>query len=118
MLYGMVKIGDKEYRMCSAASVNVAYFNIFHEDFMSLMNPEEPTKAITPFIKMAFVMAMKGEKSRDEVDKLTKADYEAWLDEFTMGDLVNAIGDIQALYLGSSVSTAVSKKNSVEPTDN
>ena len=117
MLYGTVKIGEKEYRMCSAASVNLAYFNIFHEDFMSLMNPEEPTKAITPFIKMAFVMVMKAEKSKDEINRLTTADYEAWLDEFTMGDLVNAMPDIQALYLGSSVGTIQSKKNSEERPD-
>ena len=117
MLYGTVKIGDKEYKMCSAASVNLTYFNIFHEDFMSLMNPEEPTKAIEPFIKMAFCMAMRGEKSRDEVKKLTIADYEAWLDEFTMGDLMNAMGDIQGLYLGSTQGTVASKKNSGEQTD-
>lgn len=117
MLYGTVKIGEKEYKMCSAASVNLTYFNIFHEDFMSLMNPEEPTKAITPFIKMAFVMAMQGEKSRDEVRKLTIADYEAWLDGFTMGDLINAMGEIQSLYLGSTQGTVASKKNSEEQTD-
>lgn len=117
MLYGNVKIGEKTYKMCSAASVNLTYYNIFHEDFMSQMNPEKPTEALTPFIKMAFVMAMRGEKSRAEVDKLTVADYEAWLDEFTMGDLVNAMGDIQSLYLGSSVGLVESKKNSGEPTD-
>ena len=117
MLFGNVKIGDKEYRMCAAASVNLAFLNIFHEDFMSQMNPSEPSKAIEPFIKMAFVMAMKGEKSNDEVRKLTMADYEKWLDQFTMGDLVNAIGDIQSLYLGSSVGLVDSKKNSGESTE-
>lgn len=116
MLYGDIKIGDKTYKMCSAASVNLTYFNIFHEDFMALMNPEEPNKAIEPFIKMAFVMAMRGEKSKEDVKKLTVADYEAWLDGFTMGDLISAMGDIQSLYLGSSVSTVASKKNSGEQT--
>ncbi len=117
MLYGTVRIGDKDYKMCSAASVNLTYYNIFHEDFMALMNPDKPTEAITPFIKMAFVMAMKGEKSKEEIKKLTVSDYEEWLDEFTMGDLVNAIGDIQALYLGSSNGIVDSKKNSGEQTE-
>ena len=117
MLYGNVKIGEKEYKMCSAASVNLTYYNIFHEDFMSLMNPDKPTESITPFIKMAFVMAMRGEKTKAEVDRMTIADYEAWLDEFTMGDLINAMGDIQTLYLGSSVGTIQSKKNSEERPD-
>lgn len=117
MLFGDIKIGEKTYRMCSAASVNLTYFNIFHEDFMTLMNPEEPTKAIEPFIKMAFCMAMRGEKSKEEVRKLTVSDYEAWLDGFTMGDLINAMGDIQSLYLGSSVGTVKSKKNSGAQTE-
>ena len=117
MLYGIIKIGDKEYKMCAAASVNIAYYNIFHEDFISLMNPEEPTKAITPFIKMAFVMAMKGEKSREEMKKLTEADYEEWLDNFSFGDLVAAMGDIQSLYLGAAVGLVQSKKNNAEPTE-
>lgn len=114
MLYSDIKIGEKTFRMCAAASVNLTYLNIFHEDFMALMNPEEPTKAIEPFIRMAFCMAMRGEKSKDEVRKLTISDYEAWLDDFTMGDLVAAMGEIQSLYLGSSVGLVKAKKNSVE----
>lgn len=115
MLYGDITIGDKEYRMCCAASVNLAYYNIFHEDFMSQMNPEEPSKAITPFTKMAFVMAMKGEKSKEEMKKLTAADYEAWMDEFSFGDLVAAMPQIQSLYLGSANGIVQAKKNTEEP---
>lgn len=112
MLYSDIKIGEKTYRMCAAASVNLTYLNIFHEDFMATMNPDEPTKAIEPFIRMAFCMAMRGEKSKDEVKKLTMADYDTWLDGFTMGDLVAAMGEIQSLYLGSSAGIVKSKKNS------
>lgn len=117
MLFKDIQIGEKAYRMCSAASVNLTYFNIFHEDFMALLNPDKPAEGITPFIKMAFVMAMRGERSKDEVKKLTIADYETWLDEFTMGDLMNAIGDIQGLYLASTNGVVESKKNSGEPTE-
>ena len=117
MIFKMIRIGDKEYMMCAAASVNIAYYNLFHEDFISLMNPDEPTKAITPFTKMAFIMNMKAEKSKDEMRKLTVADYEAWMDEFSFGDLVEAMADIQGLYLGSSNGTVNSKKNSEEQTD-
>ena len=117
MLYSNIKIGDKEYKMCCAASVNLAYYNIFHEDFMSQMNPDEPSKAITPFTKMAFVMAMKGEKSKDEMKKLTMADYENWMDEFSFGDLVAAMPQIQSLYLGSASTLVEAKKNTDEPSD-
>lgn len=117
MIFKIVKIGDKEYRMCAAASVNIAYFNLFHEDFIALMNPDEPVKAITPFTKMAFVMNMKAEKTKEEMQKLTMADYEAWMDEFSFGDLVAAMADIQELYLGSATPSVNSKKNSEEQTD-
>lgn len=117
MIFSTIKIGDKDYRMCAAASVNIAYYNVFHEDFIALMNPDEPVKAITPFTKMAFIMNMKAEKTKEEMRKLSMADYEAWMDEFSFGDLVAAMADIQELYLGSAVGTVNSKKNSGEQTD-
>lgn len=117
MLTGIVKIGEKEYRMSCAASVNINYYNIFHEDFLSMMNPEEPTKAITPFIQMAFVMAKQAELGFAETSKLTKNDFAAWMEEFTVADLFAAVGDIQALYLSSTSGTVNSKKNTEEQTD-
>ncbi len=117
MIFKVITIGDKEYKMCAAASVNIAYYNLFHEDFISLMNPDEPVKAITPFTKMAFIMNMKAEKTKEEMRKLTMSDYEAWMDNFSFGDLVAAMADIQELYLGSAEGSVNSKKNSEEPTD-
>ena len=112
MLYGTVEIGGQEYRVCTAASVNVNYYNVFHEDFISLMSSDSPQSAVTPFIQMAFIMIQRGEKTSEEVDRMTMKDYQKWLDGFTFGDLVNSLGDIQKLYLESTVGTVDSKKNS------
>lgn len=111
MLYKNINIGEKEYKMCSAASVNICYQNIFNEDFLSLMDMDHPEKVVTPFTRMAFVMAKVGELGRKQANTLTKDDYEDWLDEFSFADLMSAMEEIQAFYLESSAGTVESKKN-------
>lgn len=111
MLYKNIKIGDNEYKMCSAASINICYQNIFNEDFLSLLDMDHPETAIMPFMKMSFVMAKVGELGRKQANTLTKEDYEDWLDEFSFADLMNAMEEIQVFYLESSASTVASKKN-------
>lgn len=111
MLYKNIKIGDNEYKMCSAASINICYQNIFNEDFLSLLDMDHPETVIMPFMKMAFVMAKVGELGRKQANTLTKEDYEDWLDEFSFADLMNAMEEIQVFYLESSASTVASKKN-------
>ena len=97
--------------MCSAASINVCYQNIFNEDFISLLDTNHPETAMMPFMKMAFVMAKVGELGRKQANTMTKDDYEDWLDEFSFADLMNAMGDIQTFYLESSACAVDSKKN-------
>lgn len=111
MLYKNITIGDKEYKLCSAASINIVYQNIFNEDFLSQLDMENPGSAILPFMRMAFVMAKVGELGRKQANTMTKEDYEDWLDEFSFSDLMNAMGDIQLFYLQSSKETVDSKKN-------
>ena len=111
MLYKNITIGEHEYKMCSAASINVCYQNIFNEDFISLLDMNHPETAVMPFMKMAFVMAKVGELGRKQANTLTKEDYEDWLDEFSFADLMNAMENIQGFYLESSAGTVGSKKN-------
>lgn len=111
MLYKNITIGDKEYKFCSAASINIVYQNIFHEDFLSLLDMDHPETAVTPFTKMAFIMAKVGELGRKQANTLTKDDYEDWLDEFSFADLMNAMEDIQIFYLEASKGAVDSKKN-------
>lgn len=111
MLNKTIKIGENEYKMCSAASVNVCYQNIFNEDFISLLDMNHPETAIQPFFRMAFVMAKVGELGRKQANTLTIEDYEDWMDEFSFADLMAAMGEIQEFYLESSSGTVGSKKN-------
>ena len=111
MLYKNITIGDKEYKFCSAASINICYQNIFNEDFLSLLDMDHPETAMMPFMRMAFVMAKVGELGRKQANTLTKDDYEDWLDEFSFADLMKAMEDIQLFYLESSDGAVGSKKN-------
>lgn len=110
MLYKTIKIGENEYKMCSAASVNVCYQNIFNEDFISLLDMSHPETAIQPFFRMAFVMAKVGELGRKAANQLTKDDFEDWMDEFSFADLMEAMDEIQEFYLEASAGTIDSKK--------
>ena len=111
MLYKNINIGDREYKLCSAASVNICYQNIFHEDFLRQLDMDHPETAITPFTQMAFVMAKVGELGRKQANTLTKEDFEDWLDEFSFADLMQAMEEIQVFYLEASASAVDSKKN-------
>lgn len=111
MLYKNIQIGERNYKMCSAASVNFVYQNIFNDDFLARLDMDNPGAALTPFMKMAFVMAKVGELGREEANKLQPKDFEAWMDEFTFADMMNAIEEIQTFYLEASSGTVDSKKN-------
>lgn len=111
MLYKKIKIGEVEYTMSAAASVNVVYQNVFGEDFLSTIDMEHPESAMMPFQKMAFIMAMVGEHGRKVANTKTVEDYEDWLDQFTFADLMNAITDIEELYMNAQATTVDSKKN-------
>ena len=111
MLYKNITIGGNTYKMCAAASVNICYQNIFNEDFLAKLDMEHPEASITPFTKMAFVMAKVGELGRKQASTLTVDDFENWLDEFTFADLMGAMEEIEDFYMSSSVGTVDSKKN-------
>lgn len=111
MLYKNITIGNKEYKFCSAASINICYQNIFNEDFLSLLDMGHPETSIMPFMRMAFVMAKVGELGRKQANTLTKDDYEDWLDEFSFADLMAAMEEIQIMYLEASAGAVDSKKN-------
>lgn len=111
MLYKNIQVGEQTYKFCSAASVNITYQNIFAEDFLSKLDMDNPGASILPFMKMAFVMAKVGELGRKQANTLTNEDYEAWMDEFTFADLMNAMEEIQEFYLNAAAGTIDSKKN-------
>lgn len=115
-MYQKIMVGQKELTFCSCASVNVCYNNIFHEDFIRLISTDEGL-ATNAMMKMAFVMAEFGRlNDRKQVNRLNEDNYCDWLDQFTTGELVAALPDIQAFYMSSTQTAVSAKKNSAEPT--
>ena len=114
-MYQKITIGDVELMFCACASVNVCFNNIFHEDFIKMISTDEGL-ATSAMMKMAFVMAKFGETNdRKAVNRLTEDDYCAWLDQFTTGELIEALPQIQTLYMNSNQGSVDAKKNSAEP---
>lgn len=114
-MYANVKIGDADVRLCTAASVNVIYQNIFRQDFIAMISSDE-TVATTAFMRMAFVMTKFAELGdRKAVNSLTENDFCDWLDLFANGDLIEALPEIQAAYMASGRSLVDVKKNSAGP---
>ena len=56
MMYKKMKVGAEELTFCACASVNVCYFNVFHEDFIKMISSDEGL-ASSCMMKMAFIMA-------------------------------------------------------------
>lgn len=115
MMYDKFTIGGKELTFCACASVNVCYLNVFHEDFITMISTDEGL-ATTAMMRMAFIMAEFGRlNDRKAVNRLTEENYCDWLDQFTTGELVEALPAIQAFYMSSNVGTVNAKKNNAEP---
>ena len=115
MMYKQMKVGAEELTFCACASVNVCYFNVFHEDFIKMISSDEGIAA-TCMMKMAFIMAEFGRlNDRKAVNRLTEDNYCDWLDQFTTGELVAALPEIQTFYMASTGTTVGSKKNKEEP---
>ena len=114
MMYKQMKVGAEELTLCACASVNVCYFNVFHEDFIKMISSDEGL-ATTAMMKMAFIMAEFGRlNDRKKVNRLTEDNYCDWLDQFTTGELVAALPEIQGFYMASTAGTVDSKKNKEE----
>ena len=115
MMYQKITIGDVEQMFCSCASVNVCYFNVFHEDFIKQISTDNGLATAT-MMKMAFIMAKFGETNdRKAVNRMTEDNYCDWLDQFTTGELIEALPAIQEFYMSSTAGAVSAKKNTDEP---
>lgn len=114
MMYTKLKVGAEELTLCACASVNVCYFNVFHEDFIKMISSDEGL-ATSAMMKMAFIMAEFGRlNDRKKVNRLTEDNYCDWLDQFTTGELVEALSAIQGFYMASTTGMVDAKKNKEE----
>lgn len=97
----VINIGGKEVKMKSTASILALYRNNFNRDFMSdiikmqgSLNGVEKGKELEAldldfFEKVSWCMAKAGDESVPE--------FEKWLDEFELFDLIQALPEIMTL---------------------
>lgn len=118
MMFKKIKVGAVDVDFCACASVNVCYSHVFHEDYIKIVNSDNGGET-SASMRMAFIMAKFAElKKRSEVNKLTEENYCDWLDQFTTGEIVDALPKISDLYLSSSSGLSEAKKKNEEPNEN
>lgn len=110
-----VTIGDKKVPMLAVASVNVYYKRIFREDALEMLSGDDSITVASrvDFIqRMGFIMAKLAESKqagKREIMQLNEDDYIEWLDDFDNGALIEATGEISALYMGQQAPTSKAK---------
>lgn len=112
-MYREVKIGEAAVPFESAASIDLSFKHIFGADPLKILTgAKDETDALDFFSKMAFVMAKFAElQSGRELRKLNEDNYLDWLDQFDRTDLMNALGEIQDVYISARKSESEAKKN-------
>lgn len=113
-MYQIVKIGGRDVPMLAMASVDVYYKRIFNDDpIKAQMKGDEST--IEFALRMGFVMAKFAEtRDRKEMLKLNEDSFLEWLDGFYRADLMEALGDIIAVYEGQKATSSAEKKRADE----
>ena len=107
-MYRDITIGSKTVGMAANALSPYLYKIIFHEDFMKLVQKDDPDTDL--FVKMGFVFAKQAELN--DLAKLTKVsemDFYAWLQDFEPLDVMVASGEISSLYYTQAESSSVPK---------
>lgn len=115
-MYAKVTIGSKEVEMAASAATPFFYSSIFKgKDLMKEQAPlfsgkVEPAESFGLIYELAFVMAMSAEKKLSEMRKLTEDNFAEWLEQFDMGEMLEAANEILAVYIGNSKMLSASKK--------
>ena len=101
----IVAIGSHEVPMLANGASVILYKNVFHEDFLSLMQ-QEPAPADL-FVKMGFIFAKQGEgMSMKEVNRLSEDNFLEWLEVFEPLDVLLATESISELFTAQAVKTS------------
>lgn len=115
-----VAIGDKNVEMLSNGLTDVAYRQIFHEDAIKIqyeMGDNDIASILNMMYQMGFIMAKAAELPFQELMELKKEAFWEWVEQFDRSDYINALPDVRMVYEGQRVTTAESKKNQDQPTD-
>ena len=113
MAYKVIKIGEKEVPMMVMSSLAIYHKRVFGHDLNKVTFEKEYTQGdrITLYCEIAFIAAKFAElKDRKKMLKLNEDAYLDWLEQFEYADLVDALDEVQNLYLGQLASSSQEKK--------
>lgn len=109
-------IGGKTTRLHSNAATPIRYKTIFKKDLMieiSKMQKGESSESEIYELpgKLAFIMNMQAEKTKEELGKLSEEDYYSWLEDFEGAMcFVDKTTEIISIYMGNVKGDSTSKK--------
>lgn len=107
-MYKIIKIGEKEVALDSSAALPIRYTKIFHENFFksvdALTKAGESVEYFDTVQKLTYVMAMQADKA--DFNALNVETFEAWLDGFSIMEMMDAVDSIVEVYTDSAKTAA------------
>ena len=104
---GTVNISNIDVEMAANAATPFVYKTLFHEDLLVLFQSPNPSPDL--FTKLGYVMAMQAQKPTTELMKLTMDGFYQWCEQFESIDIIQASGDIAAIYTHQTEKSSVPK---------
>lgn len=111
-MYREIKVGESTVPMSANGATPIRYKHVFGKDliseFQTVGDNNNYSIAIDTVSELAYIMAQSGAK--EDMDKLNRASYITWLEQFEPFDITNAANEIIDLYMGNTQATSESKK--------
>lgn len=114
-MYGKITIGQNSIAMAANAASPIFYKSIFHKDFLTQVQADEPDPML--FAEMGYVMAMQADHTIADMMKLSQESYIEWLTQFEAMDIITKTGDIGNLYFKQTQETSKAKKKEDRQTE-
>jgi hypothetical protein len=105
-----ITIGEQTVLMAANAATPIRYKMLFKKDLLAeFQNAEADNSRVSDMIpELAYIMAMQA--GHENLSGKTFEDYIEWLEQFGPLDLLNAGGEIAALYIENTQETSTPKK--------
>lgn len=109
-----ILIGEKEFKFRASALTSMLYKDLFGEDLIRELPKIQENAAVDKIIGLAFVMNFQATSKNaleESKEKLTIANYYAWLDQFEQLEVLNRdfVKDITALWLSNTATSSTAK---------
>lgn len=109
-MFKVIEVGNIAVPMEANAATPIRYKMLFKKDLLAeFQNAEADNSRVSDMIpELAYIMAMQA--GHENLSGKTFEDYIEWLEQFGPLDLLNAGGEIAALYIENTQETSTPKK--------